>query len=337
MRSSIPVLCIALLGATASAGSGTAQTPSQLPPSARTRLAEARHLAAQVSGRIWPGWGHTPFQLLLVGDSAEFLLSALPEPQGFTRLGYDSLLQSQVWTRSRQFPPSLLATFPAVGGLPTIVVGSAERTGKSSTTWVLTLLHEHFHQWQYSQPDYYARVARLGLARGDTTGGWMLNYPFPYDSVPVQQAMRSLARSLAKAIATRSAPQRTALRAVENSRSTLLKILSADDYRYFEFQLWQEGVARFTEYAVARAARNRKPLPGFRSLPDYEPYREAADDALHHIQHELSQLDLAQDRRVAFYPIGAALALLLDQTRPDWKRAYARQPFTLPDLGPAGR
>jgi hypothetical protein len=64
----------------------------------------------------------------------------------------------------------------------------------------LTLLHEHLHQWQYSQPDYYAGVARLGLARGDTTGRWMLDYPFPYDSAPVRQAVHTLATALAGAL-----------------------------------------------------------------------------------------------------------------------------------------
>jgi hypothetical protein len=55
------------------------------------------------------------------------------------------------------------------------------------------------------------------------------------------------------------------------------------------------------------------------------------------LRRELEQLDLAERRRVAFYPLGAAWALLLDQTRPDWKRIYARQPFTLPDLISLGR
>jgi hypothetical protein len=64
-------------------------------------------------------------------------------------------------------------------------------------------------------------------------------------------------------------------------------------------------------------------------------YREAADAAVRDLRRQLEQLDLAQQRRVAFYPIGAALALLLDASRPDWKQTYIRQPFRLPDL-PSG-
>ena len=84
------------------------------------------------------------------------------------------------------------------------------------------------------------------------------------------------------------------------------------------------------------AAEGREPSADFRRLPDYVPYPEAADTALRDLRRQLEQLDLSQKRRVAFYPIGAAWALLLEETRPDWKRAYVEHPFTLPDL-PSGR
>lgn len=59
----------------------------------------------------------------------------------------------RVGARKRQFRPEFLATFPAVGVVPTIVVGRGENTAaRTSTRWALTLLHEHFRQLQYSQP-----------------------------------------------------------------------------------------------------------------------------------------------------------------------------------------
>jgi len=333
VRLSVCELGIVLLGVAAAPETARAQTVLQLPRADRVRLAEGRGLAEQVCARLWPGWGRTAFQVLLVGDSAEWLVGGQRRPADFTGLGYDPVLGTEVWTRPRRFSPTLLATFPAVGGVPTIVIGSAERTGKSSTAWILTLLHEHFHQWQYSRPDYYDGVSRLGLARGDTTGQWMLDYPFPYDSVPVQRAMRSLATALARALVARPGVRRRALRAVSDDRDALRTLLTAADHRYLEFQLWQEGVARFVEYAAARAAAElRKPSADFRSLADYEPYSQAAEGALRSLRLELEHLDLARQRRVAFYPIGAALALLLDEGGGDWKRAYSRQPFALPDL-----
>lgn len=336
MRSSIGGLGLLLLGIAAPA-TGRAQAAARLPTADRVRLAEGRRLAARICDRLWPGWGRTAFQVLLVGDSTEYLVDNQRLPDGFTRLGHDSVLGAEVWTRPRQFPPTLLATFPAVGGLPTVVIGSAERTGKSSTAWILTLLHEHFHQWQYSQPGYNDGVSRLGLARGDTTGQWMLNYPFPYDSAPVQRAMRSLAAALVQALEARPEARARALEAVRHSRTALQNRLTAADYRYLEFQLWQEGVARFIEYAAGRAGSETDPSADFLSLSDYQPYGQVSERALRGLRNELEQLDLGERRRVAFYPVGAAWALLLDQTRPDWKQVYTGEPFTLPDLVSGGR
>jgi hypothetical protein len=299
----------------------------------RVRLAEAMRLADRIGDRIWPGWKQTAFQLLLVTDSAEFLIgSPSPTPE-FMPLGPDSVLGREVWTRPRRFPPTLLATFPAVGGLPTVVIGTAERTGKSSTEWVLTVLHEHFHQWQYSQPGYYAGGARLDLARGDTTAQWMLDYPFPYDSAAAEEGVTRLAGALRHALAAEPSQQPKALDDVIAARERLRRSLKAADYRYLEFQFWQEGVARYIEYAVARAAAGSgQPSTDFRSLPDYLAYSRMADSARQSLRRELEQLDLRKQRRVAFYPLGAAIALLLEQTQPTWKQAYAGRPFQLATL-----
>ena len=337
MRLSIGGLGLLLLSIGAAPATGRAQATPRLPTVDRVRLAEGRRLAAQICDQLWPGWGRTAFQVLLVGDSTEYLVDNQRLPDGFTRLGHDSVLGAEVWARPRRFPPTLLATFPAVSGLPTVVIGSAERTGKSSTAWILTLLHEHFHQWQYSQPGYNDGVSRLGLARGDTTGQWMLNYPFPYDSAPVQRAVRNLAAALVQALNARPEARTRALAAVSDRRTALRNLLTAADYRYLEFQLWQEGVARFIEYAAGQAAAEADPSADFRILPDYQPYSQVSERALRGLRNELEQLDLGERRRVAFYPIGAAWALLLDQARPDWKQVYAREPFILPDLISGGR
>lgn len=260
--------------------------------------------------------------VLFVAESSEFLIDHRPPGTGFTPLGHDSLLRGEIWSRPRRFPPTLLATFPAVAGRPTIVVGSAERTGKSPREWVLTLLHEHFHQWQSSLPGYYGRVAALDLARGDTTGRWMLDYPFPYDSAPVQRAVSDLAASLNRALSAPPDERTDALLASVTDRDRLRDLLSPADYRYLEFQLWQEGVSRFVEIAVAEAAGN-----GYAALAA----RMRGD-----LKRDLREMSLAHSRRVGFYALGAGLALVLERHRPDWKEAYERRPFVLAELLPAG-
>ena len=96
-------------------------------------------------------------------------------------------------------------------------------------------------------------------------------------------------------------------------------------------------MARFTELAVAEAAaRDGPPSEAFRRLPGYEPYAAAAERARRKILDQLDGLSLGRDRRVSFYPLGAALALVLDDARPDWKDAYFTRPYELTWLLPAG-
>ena len=297
------------------------QTAPRLSQPDRLRLAEAFRLAERMRSEVWPGWQRTAMAVLLVTDSTEFLVGHPRPTSEFAPLGQDSVLGHEVRARPRRFPPTLLATFPAVGGIATIVVGTAERTGKSSAEWVLTLLHEHFHQWQSSLPDYYARATALGLARGDTTGQWMLDYPFPYDSAPVQHAVKELATALGRG---------ESMETVGRQRQALRSILSPDDNRYLEFQLWQEGVPRYVEIAAAEAAAGAgDPSEAFRRLPDYEPYADLADRLRRDLDRQLAELSLARERRVAFYSLGAALALLLERSDESWKARYQQDLFSL--------
>lgn len=293
-----------------------------VPESDRIRLAEAFRVADRAKAAVWPGWERTPMVVLLVRDSAEYLIGhPRPTPE-WSSLGRDPVLGREILTRPRSFPPTLLATFPAVAGLSTIVVGSAERTGKSSGEWVLTLLHEHFHQWQTALPDYYSRANSLGLARGDTTGQWMLDYPFPYDSAPVRRAMQDLASSLAAGARSQ----------VPAALESVRRAVSADDWRYLQMQLWQEGVARFVEYEVAANAGAAS--EAFERLPDYVPYEELGTRLRRRVREQLEGLDLRQERRVAFYPVGAALASLLEREGAGWKQRYQERLFALPPLSP---
>ncbi len=199
----------------------------------RVRLAEAFRLAAAVDDQVWEGWRHAPFAVLLVTPEREFLVRHPAPSADFTRLEFDSLLGSDVWVRPRTHRPDLLATFPAIAGspVPTIVVGRAEQTAaRTSTPWVVTLLHEHFHQLQYSQPTYYTDVAALDLSGGDQTGMWMLTYPFPYQRTEVGERFAAASRMLAAALD--ATDPRPALTRYLDARAQLVASLSAPDGRY---------------------------------------------------------------------------------------------------------
>ena len=214
------------------------------------------------------------------------------------------------------------------------MVGTPESTASNiSTSWVVTLLHEHFHQLQYSQKGYYTDVSALGLAKGDQTGMWMLNFPFPYQVPEIATLIAGLCRQCVEMWQVqddRVFQEKLALYLV--ARKQLQQALKPDDYKYLSFQLWQEGIARYTEFHVATwAAEHYKPSQEFASLPDFSSFQDTAKTIQQRMLTELTTADLRRDKRVLFYPLGAAEGLLLDRLDKNWHRRYFREKF---DIGP---
>jgi hypothetical protein len=199
---------------------------------------------------------------------------------------------------------------------------------------VVTLLHEHFHQLQTSRPGYFTGVDALGLSHGDQTGMWMLNYLFPYDSVLVASRFAELSTALDSAL-SENAPERRPMRwrIVLNARTRLKAVLTPADDRYLAFQMWQEGVARYTELQVARWAGTRySPSERFRALADFTSYAATATAIEGGIRLELRTSALPRQKRVAFYPMGAAMALMLDREAPGWRARYFDRGYSLDAL-----
>jgi len=323
----LALVAISFVGPQALAGE-----PPRLADTDRTRLAEAFRLADAVGNKVWPAWDQAPFAVLLVTPDHEFLIRHTKPSDDFTSLSDDTVLKSKVWWRKRKFSPELLATFPAVGGVPTIVIGQAENTtAKTSTRWVITVLHEHFHQLQNSQPRYFAEVDSLGLARGDKTGMWMLNYDFAYAKLEVKEQFATMARSLADALAAVGKPNFASKRdGFLEARQKFHSQLSPDDRKYFSFQIWQEGIARYTEYHVAKqAAAAYEPSKDFQSLKDYTSFEDEARNIRRGIEKELSSVQLDKAKRPAFYALGAGEGLLLDAWKPEWRKKYFDEKFKL--------
>ncbi len=311
------------------------QTPQISTPD-RTRLVEAFRLADQLGDRIWRGWNKVPFAVLLVTPEHEFLIRH-PQPSAdFQSLGFDSELKSNVLYRKRTMSPSFLATFPAIRGsiVSTIVVGQAENTFvKTSTPWVVTLLHEHFHQLQDSQPNFYADVNALNLAHGDETGMWMLNYAFPYDRIEVQQQFAVMSELLAAAVRAPARHRANRVRDYLAARRNFQQLVESDDYKYLAFQFWKEGIARYTEYRFAQlAATSYRPTRQFRALPDYRSFADQARTLQEGIFRQLRTQKLGESKREVVYSFGAAEGLLLDQIKPGWRRRYFIEKFDLGKL-----
>ena len=299
----------------------------------RVRLAETFSVADRVGDRLWPGWSKAPFAVLLVTKDHEFLIRHPTPSAEFTKIEFDKRLNSDVYFRKRQFPNNLLATFPAISGSPvsTIVVGQAEHTqAKTSTPWVVILLHEHFHQLQDSQPNFYADVNALNLSGGDQSGMWMLNYPFPYERQEVQDQFAKLGRLLATAVKAPKSQRASSVREYLAARQKFYSMIKPAEARYLSFQFWKEGIARYTEYHIAQlAATHHRPSKEFRALKDYKSFTEVAKETRERTLEQLTTLKLGESKREVVYPFGAAEGLLLDQIRPGWRRKYFVEKFDL--------
>jgi hypothetical protein len=334
------VLCFlaVVLTSTVVAQPARSDSAPRIPDRDRIRLAESFRLADQIQDRAWPEWSSAPFAVILVTPEYEFLLHHPNPSPDFQRAPDDSLLGPSIHYRKRIFPAGMQAAFPAVNGLYTVVIGQPENMSppQSSARWVLTVLHEHFHQWQDTRSGAVEAVNALGLARGDSTGMWMLDYPFPYADARIAAAFDSLARQRAAAVRARGTKKfERARRDCSEARGRFMRLLQPADARYLEFQLWKEGVARYTEYLVATlAAKHYQPSSRFRALDDYVAFDQVAKDILDGTLAELSNMDLARMKRRVVYASGAAEALLLDERKPGWREAYLANRFSLAPLEP---
>ena len=143
----------------------------------------------------------------------------------------------------------------------------------------------------------------------------MLNYPFPYECEETARAFDVMAERLLNALEAQGKSSfGDSLTRYWQSRETARKTVSEADWRYLELQLWQEGVARWTEGAIAVLSGE---------------YSAAAEPAITLIRRELSGLDLRTQKRIAVYPIGAAEAILLEAGGPEWRTSYWTEPFSL--------
>lgn len=308
-----------------------ARLPAQSPhPADLVRIAEAYRLASELGDSIWPRLGAPRFPVVLTTMDVEYLFAFPRMPAGFRDIGPSYPLQTTMFVRPRQFQPNLLATFPAFGPPSVVVVGPPSATGKSSTEWVVTLMHEHFHQLQYDDSTYFSAVNALDLSGGDQSGMWMLNFAFPYEEPAVAGGFASLSRRLATLVERSTSQDRAAF---WRDYRAFIATLTERDRRYLGLQLWQEGISRYVELRAAEVASRRfTPSKAMQALPDFQSFGDVAAATRRGIIQELANPDLSRHKRVSFYAFGAGLGLLLDMDGADWQRRYHTQRFALERL-----
>jgi hypothetical protein len=294
----------------------------------RVRIREAVNISRIYGEKIWAGMNAAPFAIILVADSVEFLVNHPSPSEDFITLGYDSVLCSQVYYRKAVFDKHFLATFPAVNGVNTIVMGTPENTGKSTSEWIVTLLHEHFHQYVNSTPDYYTAVNQLDLSGGDKTGMWMLNYPFPYADSIIGLQYKNYSRALSQTLSAISADSFDVhFKVYVSERKRLQQLLKPADYRYFSFQIWQEGLARYTEYKFLELLDDYEPSKEVSKLPDYVSFRRYHQALYKNMVHRITLWRLSDYQRECFYALGFGEGLILDRLNAAWRNKYLTDKF----------
>lgn len=308
-----------------------AQTP-EIRIDDRVRITEAIKIAGKYCDNVWKDWSKVPITLLLVTDNYEFLINHPNPTDDFKKLGYDSLLKSDVYYRDKVFDKHFLATFPAVNNVNTIVVGMPENTGRLSLGWIFTVLHEHFHQYQYTQPDYFSAVQGLGLAGDDNTGMWMLNYNFPYEKEEVAKQYGIMMRAMKDAIDFYGTKESEMMLAeFQYERANFKKVMSEKDYAYFSFQNWQEGIADYTQMKLMELLSKDKYefSSGVQKLNDYMPLDTFAVRYYANKMYLAANEKLNEDKRVCFYASGSLEGILLDKVNPNWRDLYFAKKFYL--------
>lgn len=269
-------------------------------------IALSTAIVQRVGDRLWPDWSKTSFGIDLLTQDGGVLVNV---DKPFT---------------PPTFPRELEATLVLESG-PIVVIGQPKYTQAATPIrWSVTLLHEHFHQWQYSWQPYAPSVKALDLAHGDKTAMWMLNYSFPYADRRVDAAYARMSSALADALEAMQTPAfGDKQQRYVQARNAFKSLLSPDDYRYFAFQCWQEGTARYTEMEIAElAAGEHARDPGFLSDSTAAALTQDAARTYAGVLKRLRTIPLQEDKRIGFYALGAGEALLLDRVAPGWHERY---------------
>ena len=147
---------------------------------------------------------------------------------------------------------------------------------------------------------------------------WVLNFAFPYEDPPVVAAFEKASHALADAVMARgTAGFDAAFGRYLAARKALAAQAGERNWRYLEFQLWQEGVARWTEIQLGKAYP-RSDVRGSAAKLEEQTFKELASP------------DLRGKKREVVYAYGAAEAMLLEACGRPWRSEYGK----LLSLGP---
>jgi hypothetical protein len=286
----------------------------------KLRYLEAIRISKAMGDNVWPGFSTMPFATLFIYDSVEYLANHPHPPSAYTFIAFDSMLNSDIYKSKRSWPPALLACAP-VNNYPTLLTSSPEVLKARSSTWILKLLHERFHQNQFLD-SLLRDISALKLKVTDAS--------FPYDSPTVNESYKNYRNALATTLQNiDNSKFRKSFKNCIRQKRSFRKSLSADEYQYFSLMLWMEGIARYTEFKFLEQLRDYPVSPAVASLEDFIPFRQLEQKELSKEQSYLAEVDLSVGRKTCWYTIGYAEGMILDKVAPNWKLFYWKERFNI--------
>jgi len=326
------IASLALLGVAAAPAQPqaiTTQPLGQPDVAAREAIHMAQLIGRRAGEKIWKGMAETPFDVLLIEADRETLFCS-PNRKDFPPRKWDPTTHCWMQTRARtQDADSFGETDVFGNGRGIILVGVPPKDPDDLHFWTALVVHEHFHQLQASKPWFEPESKKLAAVFGGGTGAesWALAYPFPYQREDVNAVFDKMAEAALEFLQARTVEERS--RAASDyltQRTALQHLVSPTDCRYFEEQMWTEGVARWTQAPVMDAYAASSHDPG---------WQKGANDT-----HKARLVSLNSIRRQGFkmwkrgaiYEVGPVEAEIAAMRCKDWKSAYWAHHFTMGPL-----
>ena len=158
----------------------------------------------------------------------------------------------------------------------------------------------------------------------------MTNQTFPYDAPEVNAQYDLYRNALHNAVKHRDSPGfRQKYKLYIKNRNAFTNALSAEEYKYFSFMIWMEGVARYTEFMFMECLAGYDPSAEFKRLRDFTSFESQLEKERLKEAAFLEELQLKQGRQTCWYTIGYAEGLILDKVSKGWKRQYWLDKFNI--------
>jgi hypothetical protein len=337
----------------------------------KARLSEAYHLRETLGGGVMPGWDQANIPQILYNERYAFLVGcpdpadgwksyprgiltpgkwetvpgdtflgqpyyrvAIPDqnhtPQAFivtvgdctaaSLMTYD---YSRIWAIAefkRSMPRPVQAVFPYGIMFKTLITGSDQ--------YVAMILHETMHAYQATGA--VNRLAEAELANSPSAAA----YPWTDEKlIAAWQTELDLLTDGVRATTDAEAKDLARQFVAQRSKRRQDAGLSADLVTFERQREWEEGIAKYGEMRIYRAAAE---TPGYQPVPELLP-----DPAYHAYRNALAfwNNQVGQIRRMAgaegdgrFYYTGMAQAVLLDRLMPGWKARLFEDGVWLDDL-----